>query len=566
MREAIAGTVERLFAKMDGAIYNATDKDAFITAFCNLLNAVACGEDKALKAKTSRICDALKLKTARALTDSAGHTVEALEALLKQAKGELPALKASTVFKSKVLDITNSSLRDELSLDQIENKMREMQVEEWAPRLRQFFDIDDLEKAAKLMENLRSIGHSMVGFGGVVASLAVSNRGGDEEQKKAALKKGMDHMAGLKNLVQSLHGDLQQDAMLRNVDELETALGLKTVGAESYKTSLAAFKEEARRLCDIALGAEDTSLADDNDRLKTFKMELEAWEESIFPLKQLANFSECAEHDRAAIDAGKSYVSLCAHAHQVSLSPEKAEEEIGAVPPELQNTMASILGDVSSTRPTLFWLIGCDETCNKFMDFARKLYNVVTPLTEKQVKTQKSRTQEALKVVTTLLLDETKGRADETKFMNFYNAGKVNTMHKNRAALKATFATAKETCKALGDGLSEALVKACTDAIETSRLHQIKFGLFSLTRHPAAAKLDKTGEDIRTNLKAAWECHNGDDNLKEYLGPELVQLVTTTLEIANPAEDAAKAVINKKRQGSNGGIGAGSKRSKSGAA
>eukprot|EP00959_Pyramimonas_sp_CCMP1952_P428814 8981404-Pyramimonas_sp.AAC.1 len=89
-------------------------------------------------------------------------------------------------------------------------------------------------------------------------------------------------------------------------------------------------------------------------------------------------------------------------------------------------------------------------------------------------------------------------------------------------------------------------------AIENSRLQQVKFGLYSLARHPSASKLDKTGASIRENLGQAWEKHKEDQGLHEYLGGELVQLVTDTLAIAGDGEEDQKETSEggTKRKGS----------------
>ena len=345
-----------------------------------------------------------------------------------------------------------------------------------------------------------------------------------------------------------------QESIKASMVAVEKECGLDREGAMLYKKELSDFKAEGRRLVDLALGHQESKLASDNQGKDALKRDFLAWSNSTFRLMQLASWAESATHDRKVITWIKDNMHILAYAGTIGANPEVVMKAFGVLDRALPKSLELILGSPDGAKPMLFWLVEEDDLCARIMDFARDLHLVVSPCKDTALQDALAQVEKAVAKMANISLDESTGEASEARFLGHYNQKLMKELHAARMELKDASGRMIDVFEGFDARrkLPDDILDKCTMYMHTSRLHTVKYGLYSLARHPKAAALDESGAVIRSNLREAWAAHSDNETTTNYLGPELIKLIESTLEIKEP--DCSKGKSSASGSGG-GGVG-----------
>ncbi len=367
------------------------------------------------------------------------------------------------------------------------------------------------------------------------------------EKEKSHLGATMNKLTHLKDLVMQ-RSDLQftggkQQEMMEAIFDAERSLKLDVVGAEQYAARLSDFKEEGQRLFKIASSAVAECLADDSQALSTFKRDLLNWTQSTFQLKQLAAFSQDPTHDRDAIAWCSANFQLCTYAHHLCLKCEDQAKELGEIKGDLTSLLDSLLADTSAIRPNVFWLLGRDQDCNDFFDFARAVYTMVDPIKSEQIERLERDVNQALEKLNQVMLKDSDGTTDEGSFMKHYTQSKIGALNTARMELKGKSEALLAKYEDMKIIAPLKLSKQCSEQLRTSRFHTVKYGLISLVRHPQITSADRGGQAVRKSLQEAWDAHKDCQEMVSFIGDHLSKLVMDSLSAAQTANVKAKSKL-----------------------
>ena len=287
-----------------------------------------------------------------------------------------------------------------------------------------------------------------------------------------------------------------------------------------YMKSLEEFRDDFGKLARFAVDTQTRAAvclslsADDVCELK------KKITDSIYVLKQKAEYSDSASHDREAIDTVQKVLPVCEKAKAIMncAAPSESGSQVACdIDPATSQGLSAVLGDLNVSKPKLTWCLG-EREAGHLVDALRAFSALLQPIQESKKDAAMTAVAQAAATVQDLIADD--GISDDDLFSAF-TAAKMEKVRSKRNILKTACDQAQAVYKKLCMDEPPEL-KTNIELAESARRQTIQFGFLALTRSPDVTLDNKQGAGIRENLKNIWATHSRDEAMIKYLGTDLV--------------------------------------------
>ena len=157
--------------------YSKVAKSDLLDKLCCFLKLAASKpEDRTLRTRATKICDAITLKNESAVKAMAINSLKAVELLRGQASGEHSSLAVSMGIKATHQDLDDIATRLQFSTANLRSTFASLNVENWEEVVSPFLNLPSLQKVDEGIESSVAIAHSVIGFSSQLAALMAARK------------------------------------------------------------------------------------------------------------------------------------------------------------------------------------------------------------------------------------------------------------------------------------------------------------------------------------------------------------------------------------------------------